>query len=173
MDASAFVDRILNEDRQAPLKQRHTTRQSASDYARTCQASREEARARPLRCSLQEAPGGVGVHEAFVPQRYDWGVEAQVDWYGLYADLSGERIRLAERCGSQAQLWCLAKVRTDLTQLPLVSRYVRRRRQGWEQPIYLSNCLDLHPKQGRITLSFYPLVCCRDQHAFGSGGIVL
>ena len=30
----------------------------------------------------------------FVPQSYDWGVEAQVDWYEAYADLDGERIKL-------------------------------------------------------------------------------
>src|SRR5262249_12260419 len=29
--------------------------------------------------------------EVFVPQSYDWGVEAQVDWYEAYADLDGER----------------------------------------------------------------------------------
>ena len=34
------------------------------------------------------------VHETFVPQSYDWGVEAQVDWYEAYADLDGERVKL-------------------------------------------------------------------------------
>jgi transposase len=29
-----------------------------------------------------------------VPQSYDWGVEAQVDWYEAYADLDGERVKL-------------------------------------------------------------------------------
>ena len=33
-------------------------------------------------------------HETFVPQSYAWGVEAQVDWYEAYADLSGERTKL-------------------------------------------------------------------------------
>jgi hypothetical protein len=33
-------------------------------------------------------------HEVFVPQSYDWGVEAQVDWYEAYADLDGERTKL-------------------------------------------------------------------------------
>ncbi len=37
---------------------------------------------------------GLAVHETFVPQSYDWGVEAQVDWYDAYADLSGERTKL-------------------------------------------------------------------------------
>ena len=37
---------------------------------------------------------GMAIHETFVPQSYDWGVEAQVDWYEAYADLSGERTKL-------------------------------------------------------------------------------
>ena len=36
---------------------------------------------------------GLAVHETFVPQSYDWGVEAQVDWYQAYADLGGERVK--------------------------------------------------------------------------------
>jgi hypothetical protein len=37
---------------------------------------------------------GLAEHETFVPQSYDWGVEAQVDWYEAYADLDGERVKL-------------------------------------------------------------------------------
>ncbi len=37
---------------------------------------------------------GLAERETFVPQSYDWGVEAQVDWYEAYADLDGERIKL-------------------------------------------------------------------------------
>ena len=37
---------------------------------------------------------GLMVRETFVPQSYDWGVEAQVDWYEAYADLAGERTKL-------------------------------------------------------------------------------
>ena len=37
---------------------------------------------------------GLSQHETFVPQSYDWGVEAQVDWYEAYADLGGEQIKL-------------------------------------------------------------------------------
>jgi hypothetical protein len=37
---------------------------------------------------------GLTVQETFVPQSYDWGVEAQVDWYDAYADLAGERTKL-------------------------------------------------------------------------------
>ena len=37
---------------------------------------------------------GYGGHDTFVPQSYDWGVEAQVDWYEAFADLDGERTKL-------------------------------------------------------------------------------
>ena len=37
---------------------------------------------------------GLAIQEAFVPQSYGWGVEAQVDWYDACADLSGERTKL-------------------------------------------------------------------------------
>ncbi len=42
----------------------------------------------------QKRMSGLGSHEVFVPQSYDWGVEAQVDWYESYADLDGERTKL-------------------------------------------------------------------------------
>ena len=37
---------------------------------------------------------GLTVHEKCAPQSYDWGVEAQVDWYEAFADLYGERVKL-------------------------------------------------------------------------------
>ena len=37
---------------------------------------------------------GLAGRETFVPQRYAWGSEAQVDWYEAYADLGGERQKL-------------------------------------------------------------------------------
>ena len=42
------------------------------------------------RSKAQVALGLVG-HEICIPQSYDWGVEAQVDWYEAYADIGGER----------------------------------------------------------------------------------
>jgi transposase len=32
--------------------------------------------------------------ETFVPQHYEWGWEAQVDWYEADAELGGERVTL-------------------------------------------------------------------------------
>jgi transposase len=45
-------------------------------------------------CGAAQAGSGPGRTRVFVPQSYDWGVEAQVDWYEAYADLDGERIKL-------------------------------------------------------------------------------
>ena len=52
-----------------------------TDRAAVCARSKERSWARVT-------------HETFVPQSYDWGVEAQVDWYDAYADLSGQRRKL-------------------------------------------------------------------------------
>src|SRR5205814_1469584 len=37
---------------------------------------------------------GLTGRETFVPQVYDWGGEAQVDWYEAMADFAGERLRV-------------------------------------------------------------------------------
>ena len=37
---------------------------------------------------------GLLQREVFVPQSYEWGVEAQCDWYEAWAILGGERIKL-------------------------------------------------------------------------------
>ena len=51
---------------------------------------------RTVRFYVQERKSALGlvVHETFVPQSYPWGLEAQVDWYEAYADLSGQRTKL-------------------------------------------------------------------------------
>ena len=37
---------------------------------------------------------GLLKRETFVPHSYNWGVEAQVDWYEAYADVDGRREKL-------------------------------------------------------------------------------
>jgi hypothetical protein len=37
---------------------------------------------------------GLAARQTFVPQCYDWGGEAQVDWYEAYADLGGARTKV-------------------------------------------------------------------------------
>jgi len=86
-----FIDEILRSDQQAPRKQRHTAH-------RIWERIREE---RPevsvaestvrhyVGCRKQEL--GVAERETFVPQTYDWGSEAQVDWYEAFAEVLGDR----------------------------------------------------------------------------------
>jgi len=90
----AFIDQVLDEDRRAPRKQRHTARRlyrriltEFPDAAVAESTVRNHVRAR------KRAMGLVG-RETFVPQSYSLGAEAQVDWYEAWADLGGERTRL-------------------------------------------------------------------------------
>src|SRR5664280_2163678 len=92
--AVSLIDSILESDRKAPRKQRHTARRI---YDRICA---EVPGCTPAQRTVRQYVErrkhvlGLAEHEVFVPQSYDWGVEAQVDWYEAYADLDGERIKL-------------------------------------------------------------------------------
>jgi transposase len=86
-----FVDEILLADRRAPRKQRHTAHRI---FVRIRQERPECVVAEPtIRRYVRQRKATLGLltPEAFVPQAYDWGVEAQVDWYEAFADLDGER----------------------------------------------------------------------------------
>src|SRR5216684_7579293 len=85
-----FIDEILRTDQLAPRKQRHTAhriwqriRQERAD------AVAEATVRRYVQRRKQEF--GLNVRETFVPQVYDWGGEAQVDWYEALAEIGGER----------------------------------------------------------------------------------
>ncbi len=89
----AFIDTILLTDRTAPRKQRHTAHRI---YTRITQERPECVVAEPtIRRYVRQRKAELGLlsRETFVPQTYDWGVEAQVDWYEAYADLDGERTK--------------------------------------------------------------------------------
>lgn len=91
---AAFIDDVLETDRKAPRKQRHTAHriwERIRAEMPECQVSE-----RTVREYVQERKAVLGlvVYETFVPQSYPWGIEAQVDWYEAYADLSGERTKL-------------------------------------------------------------------------------
>jgi len=78
-------------------------------------------------CGAAQARLGLAEHEVFVPQSYDWGVEAQVDWYEAYADLDGERIKLQ-----------VFEMRSMAAVQPFIGRiHVRRSRLSWKR----MNCL--------------------------------
>jgi transposase len=89
-----FIDAILEGDRKAPRKQRHTAKriwERIREEAPLCTAAE-----RTVRQYVEQRKEALGLarRETFVPQSYDWGVEAQVDWYEAYADLGGERVKL-------------------------------------------------------------------------------
>src|SRR5713226_6580801 len=92
---AGFIDEILEADRQAPRKQRHTAHRiwvrlgkERSSYPIAESTVRRYVRQRKRTLGLRVVP------EAFVPQQYAWGDEAQVDWYEADADLDGERVRV-------------------------------------------------------------------------------
>jgi transposase len=85
-----FIDAIVQMDQRAPRKQRHTAKRiwqrigqeqpgdtvSASTVRRYVRQRREEL--------------GQGAREMFVPRMYEWGGEAQVDWYDAEVEVAGE-----------------------------------------------------------------------------------
>ncbi len=99
---ATFIDEVLEADRQAPRKQRHTAHRiwvritrERSGYQIAESTVRRYVRQRKRTLGVRVVP------EAFVPQQYAWGDEAQVDWYEADVDLDGERVRVqvfAMRC---------------------------------------------------------------------------
>ncbi len=88
--ALGFIDAILEADRRAPRKQRHTAhriwtrlRQEKPEIAVGESTVREYVRQR-------KAAMGLLGHEVFVAQSYQFGGEAQVDWYEIWAELDGQ-----------------------------------------------------------------------------------
>jgi transposase len=101
-----FIDKILAEDRRAPRKQRHTAHRI---YQRLCAELQEvEVAERTVRCYVRERRESLGLvpRQVMIPQVYDWGVEAQVDWYEAVVDLDGERKTL--------QFFCLRSMASGL-----------------------------------------------------------
>jgi transposase len=92
---AAFIDSILEADRRAPRKQRHTAhriwvRLGAEQPAHSIAEStvRRYVREAKRRLGLRIGP------ELCVPQQYALGEEAQVDWYEAVAEVDGERLTL-------------------------------------------------------------------------------
>src|SRR5262249_50721246 len=86
-----FIDEILKSDQKAPRKQRHTAHriyQRLMEEMPQCEVTEGHVR-RYVKRRKEEL--GMLRREVYVPQIYEWGSEAQVDWYEAYADLDGER----------------------------------------------------------------------------------
>ena len=100
--AKEFIDGILETDRKAPRKQRHTAHRIWKRIRRErpeCEIGESTVR-RYVRARRQEM-GVLGKAEVFIEQSYDWGVEAQVDWYEAVADL-----------GEGGQVWQVFSMRS-------------------------------------------------------------
>jgi len=92
--AVEFVDRILEADRKAPRKQRHTAHRiwvRIQNELPECKIAERTVREY---VHTRKVALGLLVREVCVPQSYTWGAEGQIDWYEAYADLSGERTKL-------------------------------------------------------------------------------
>ena len=97
--ARAFIESILEADRKAPRKQRHTA------HRIWCRIRAELPEVEVAECTIRRYVRKrkmelrlVG-QERFVPQSYRWGEEGQVDWYEAYVDIGGER--------EKAYMFCL------------------------------------------------------------------
>ena len=95
---TAWIDSILEADRKAPRKQRHTAHriwtrmkqeQPAADVAES--TVREYVRKKKIELGLKRG-------EVFIPQSYLWGQEGQVDWYEARAEIEGEEQKVYVFC---------------------------------------------------------------------------
>ena len=96
--AVPFMDHVLEQDRAAPRKQRHTAHRL---WQRVClEVPGFAASERAVRGYVRQRKQELGLlgRETCVPQSYEWGVEAQVDWYEAMAVLNGERTTLQVFC---------------------------------------------------------------------------
>jgi len=88
--ALPFIDAILEADRRAPRKQRHTARRI---WMRLRQEKPEivvgESTVREYVRQRKQTMGLLG-HEVFVAQSYQFGGEAQVDWYEIFVEIDGQ-----------------------------------------------------------------------------------
>jgi transposase len=85
-----FIDAILESDRKAPRKQRHTAHRIYIRIGQEleCEVSEPSVR-RYVRARKQQL--GLGAGEVYIPQSYLWGQEAQIDWYEAFALIAGEQ----------------------------------------------------------------------------------
>jgi transposase len=89
-----FVDAVLEADRKAPRKQRHTAHRIWERIRLELPDCKIGERTVRHYVHDRKIALGMFARETCVPQSYAWGVEAQVDWYEAYADMAGERVKL-------------------------------------------------------------------------------
>jgi transposase len=86
----AFIDQILESDRKAPRKQRHTAHRIFIRIGEEVPEAGVAERTVRRYVRLRKDELGLGHGEIFIPQSYGFGQEAQVDWYEATALLGGE-----------------------------------------------------------------------------------
>jgi transposase len=96
--AIPFIDEVLEADRKAHRKQRHTARRifhrlrgEKPEIAVAESTVREYVR-------LRKTEMGLTGREIFIPQSYAWGREGQVDWYEAYAEIDGQETMMNIFC---------------------------------------------------------------------------
>lgn len=89
-----FIEEMLVADKSAPRKQRHTAHRI---WVRLRQEQPQFPVAEStVRAYVRERKWELGLAgtQVCVPQIYDWGQEAQVDWYEAYILLDGEQVKV-------------------------------------------------------------------------------
>ena len=85
-----FIDEILESDRKAPRKQRHTAHRIYDRIDKELKVKIAESTVRGY-VMKRKREMGIGKGEIYVPQSYEWGVEGQIDWYEAWAVIGGEK----------------------------------------------------------------------------------
>lgn len=93
-----IIDEILEADRRAPRKQRHTAHRIWRRLLEEMPGvAASESTVRGYVRKRKQELGIIG-REIFVPRSYHWGGEAQVDWFEAYAELDGEERKVFMFC---------------------------------------------------------------------------
>lgn len=89
-----FIEAILDADRSAPRKQRHTAHRIWQRIR--AELADQRAAESTIRQYVRERKQELGwsTRATCVPQSYELGQEGQVDWYEAWAELGGEQTRL-------------------------------------------------------------------------------
>jgi transposase len=89
-----FIDAILEADRSAPRKQRHTAHRIYERIRSELPEHRVAEATVRVYVRQRKHELGWSTRETCVPQSYAPGQEGQVDWYEAWAELSGEQVKL-------------------------------------------------------------------------------
>jgi transposase len=91
--AVEFIDRVLEADKHAPRKQRHTAKRLHTRIKEELLVDVAESTVRKY-VHERKRTLGVVVGEAFVPQEYLPGEAGQADWYEAEVVMRGERVKV-------------------------------------------------------------------------------